>query len=118
MFINLKKKRLTRMEELSVSTSTDFINNSGFQIDHDSTRNMLTRAGFTEESVKGVITSLVFLGNVTIRLNTVFKTVKFPTGVTNLDTSLTNVNGNNFSHFRLFLYRVCLKLCYSKVKGE
>jgi hypothetical protein len=29
----------------------------------------------------------------------VFKAVKFPAGVTNLDTSLSDVDGNAFSHF-------------------
>lgn len=110
----INKQKLTRMEQLTVGTSTDLVNDSGFQIDHDGTGNVLTRASFTEEGVERVIASVQLFGNMTIRLDTVFKTVEFPTGVTNLDTSLTNVDRNNFSHF----YRVFRKLIYSKVKGE
>ncbi|KAF1806218.1 hypothetical protein FB192DRAFT_1349368 [Mucor lusitanicus] len=112
--IFLTSDKLLRMEQLTVGTSTDLVNDSGFQIDHDGTGNVLTRASFTEEGVERVIASVQLFGNMTIRLDTVFKTVEFPTGVTNLDTSLTNVDRNNFSHF----YRVFRKLIYSKVKGE
>jgi hypothetical protein len=34
----------------------------------------------------------------TIWLDTVLKAEELPTGVTNLDTSLTDVDGNDFSH--------------------
>lgn len=99
MFLINKQKRLTRMEQLTIGTSTDLIDDGGFQIDHDGTGNVLTRASFTEEGIERVIASVQLFGNMTIRLDAVLKTIELPTGVTNLDTSLTDVDGNNFSHF-------------------
>jgi len=36
-----------------------------------------------------------------IRLDTMLEAVKLPAGVSDLDTSLANVNGNDFAHFRV-----------------
>jgi hypothetical protein len=62
---------------------------------------VLTGSSFREESVEGIITSTDSLigGHLSIRLNSVFKAEQFPTGVTDLDTGLTNMNTNYFSHF-------------------
>jgi len=37
-----------------------------------------------------------------IWLNSVLKAVELPTGVTNLDTGLANVNADDFTHLDLF----------------
>jgi hypothetical protein len=49
---------------------------------------------FTEEGVERVITTTDGLigGHLTIGLDSVFETVELPAGVTDLDTSLTNVD--------------------------
>ncbi|KAF1801333.1 hypothetical protein FB192DRAFT_1385289, partial [Mucor lusitanicus] len=86
------------MEELSISTSAHFVHHSGFQINKDGTRDMLSVASFTEEGRERVVGHFLFLRNKTVRLNAVFQTVKLPTSITNLNTSLTNVNTNNLSH--------------------
>jgi hypothetical protein len=41
----------------------------------------------------------------TVGLDTVLEAEEFPAGVTDLDTSLSDVDGNNFSH-----------LCFEKAK--
>jgi len=97
------------MEELSVGTSSDFINDGGFQIEEDSSGDVLASTSFGEESVEGIITTSDGLvrGHLSIRLDTMFEAVEFPTGVTDLDTSLTDMNTNNFSHIlELLLFNV------------
>ena len=44
--------QLFRVEQLSVRSGTDFINNSWFQINKDTTWDVFTRAGFGEEGVE------------------------------------------------------------------
>jgi len=82
------------MEELSVSTSTDFINNSWFQINKDGTWDVFASTSFGEKGVERVITTTDGLvrWHLTVWLDTVFQTVKFPTGITDLNTSLSDVN--------------------------
>ncbi|KAI8364179.1 hypothetical protein BD560DRAFT_403235 [Blakeslea trispora] len=86
------------MEELSVSTSADFVNNSGLQINEDCTGNVLAVTCFAEESRERSVVCCIFLRNETIGLDTVFQTIKLPTSVTDLNTSLTDVNTDDFSH--------------------
>jgi len=99
--IFLSGDELFRMEELSVGTSSDFIDDGRFEIKEDGSGDVLAGTSFGEEGVESIITTTDSLvrGHLTIRLDTVFKTEKFPTGVTDLDTTLTDVDGNNFSHF-------------------
>jgi hypothetical protein len=61
---------------------------------------VLSGTGFRKESVEGIITtSNSFIGwHLSVWLNTVLKAEQFPTGITYLNTSLTNVDGNNLSH--------------------
>ncbi|MFS8023065.1 hypothetical protein Hanom_Chr16g01447041 [Helianthus anomalus] len=61
---------------------------------------MFPSACFAEESVEGVITSSnsFVTRHLAIRLNSVLETVEFPTGIANLNTGLTDVNGNALSH--------------------
>jgi len=98
--IFLSGDELFRVEELSVSSGSDLINDGGFQIKEDSSWDVLAGTSFGEEGVEGIITTSDSLvrWHLTIRLDTVFKAVEFPTGVTDLDTSLTNVDTDNFSH--------------------
>jgi hypothetical protein len=92
--------QLFGVEQLSVGTSSDFIDDSGFKIEEDSSGDVLASSSFREKGVESIITvsnSLV-RGHLAIRLDAVFKAVEFPAGITDLDTSLTDVDGNNFSH--------------------
>jgi len=85
---------LLGVEELSVGTGTDLIDDGGFEIEEDATGDVLASTSLGEEGVEGIITTTDSLvrGHLTIRLDTVLEAEKFPAGVTNLDTGLTDVN--------------------------
>jgi len=86
--------QLFRMEKLSVSSGTDFIDYCWFKIDENGSWNVFSSSSFTEEGVEGIIsTSNSFVTwHLTIRLDSMLKTVQFPAGVTDLDTSLSDVD--------------------------
>jgi len=90
------------VEQLAVGTSSDLIDYGWFQVDEDSTWYVLAGSSLTEEGVEGIITTPdgLVTWHLTIRLNTMFKAIKFPASVTGLDTSLTNVDRKAFTHFR------------------
>lgn len=92
--IFLSGDELLGMEELSVGTSSNFIDDSGFQVEEDASGDVLTSTSLGEEGVESIITTSDSLirGHLTVGLDTVFETEEFPTGVTNLDTGLTNVD--------------------------
>lgn len=91
---------LLRVEELAVSAGTDFVDDGGFEIDEDGSGNVLARSGFAEEGVEGIMCNSE--GRITrhhaIGLNAMFEAVEFPAGITHLDTGLTDVNADDFSH--------------------
>jgi hypothetical protein len=90
------------VEELSVSAGPDLVDDGGFEIEEDGAGDMLAGSGFAEEGVEGIIAaSDGFVGgHLAVGLDAVLETEQFPAGVTDLDTSLTNVDGDNFSHVR------------------
>ena len=98
------------MEELSVGSGSDFIDDSWFKIEEDSSGDVLSSSGFGEEGVEGIITTTDSFvgGHLSVRLNSVFEAEQFPASVTNLDTSLTNVNGDNLSHVCFSLKMNCI----------
>jgi len=70
------RNKLFWMEELSVGTSSDFIDDSWFEIKEYASWDVFSSTGFTEESVEGIIsTSDGFVRwHLTVRLDSVFKT--------------------------------------------
>ena len=86
---------------MSVGTSSDFVNDGGLEVDHDTSGHVLSGSGLGEESVEGVIATSDGLvrRHLSVRLNTVFEAVKLPTGVSDLDSGLSNVDTDNFSHW-------------------
>jgi hypothetical protein len=106
--IFLSGDELLRVEELSVGTSSDFIDDGRFKIEEDGSWDVFTGTGFREEGVESIITTSDGLvrWHLTIRLDTVLKAEEFPAGVTDLDTSLTDVNTDDFSHFVIKVLRV------------
>jgi len=82
------------VEELSVSSSSNFINDGWFQIQKNGSWDVFSSSSFREESVESIITSSdgFIRWHLTVWLDSVFKTEQFPTGVTDLDTSLSNVD--------------------------
>ena len=55
---------------------------------------MLSSSSLAEESVEGVVSSTDGLvrGHLTVRLDAMLQAVEFPTGITDLDSSLSKVN--------------------------
>ena len=99
--IFLSRNQLLRMKQLTVYARAHFVDDRGLQIEEDCPRDMLSSPGLAEESIEGVVSesdSLVSW-HLAIRLNVVLQAVQLPAGITDLDTSLSNVNGNAFSHY-------------------
>jgi len=92
--IFLSGDQLFGVEQLSVGTGSDFINNGGLEIEEDTSWDVLSGSGLREEGVEGIITSSDSLigWHLTVRLNTVLEAEELPTGITDLATSLSNVD--------------------------
>ena len=93
------------MEELSVGSGSDLIDNGWLEIEEDSSWDVLTGTSLGEEGVESVITTTDgFVGwHLTVRLDSVLEAEKLPAGVTDLDTALSDMDRNNFSHDEKFL---------------
>ena len=102
--IFLSGNELLGVEELTVGAGSDLIDDSGFEVQEDRAGDVFTSSGFAEESIEGIVaTSNGFVGgHLTVRLDAVLEAEEFPAGITDLNTSLTNVNGDNFSHEETF----------------
>ncbi len=89
---------------MSVGTSPDLVDDSGFKIEEDAAGNVLSGTGLAEEGVEGIITATDGFvgGHLSVRLDSVLEAEEFPAGIADLNTSLTNVNGDNFSHEETF----------------
>jgi hypothetical protein len=98
--IFLAGNQLLWMEELTVSPSAHFIDDSRLQVDEDTTRDMLASTGLAEKGVESVVTSAYRLiaWHLTIWLDAMFQTEQFPASVTNLDSCLPNVDANGLTH--------------------
>ena len=101
--IFLSGDELLWMEELSVGTGSNLIDNGWLEIEEDGSWDVFTSTSLGEEGVEGIITTTDgFIGwHLTIWLDTVLEAEKLPACVTDLDTGLTDVDGNNFSHMIL-----------------
>jgi len=99
--IFLTGDQLFRVEQLTVGSGTNFIDDGRFQIDEDASRDVLSGTSLGKEGVEGIITTTDGLigRHLTIRLDTVFQTEQLPAGITDLDTGLPDVNADGFSHF-------------------
>jgi hypothetical protein len=89
---------LLRVEELAVSSTPGLIYDSGFQIDEDSSGDMLSSSSLREKGCEGVIPEGLIRGHVAIRLDTMLKAVELPAGIADLATGLANVNGDALTH--------------------
>jgi hypothetical protein len=88
------------MEQLTVGAGADFVNNSRFQVDEDTSRDMFARTGFREEGIEGIITSSdgLVTWHLTIGLDAVLQAEQFPAGVSDLNTALTDMDTDCFTH--------------------
>jgi hypothetical protein len=92
--IFLTGDELLWMEELSVGTSSDLIDDGWLEIEEDGSWDVLTSTSLGEEGVESIVTTTDRLigWHLTIWLNTVLEAEELPAGVTNLDTGLTDVD--------------------------
>jgi len=92
--ILLTGDELLGVEELSVGAGTDLIDNGGLEIEEDAAGDVLASTSLGEEGVESVVATTDGLvgGHLTVGLNSVLEAEKFPAGVTNLDTGLTDVD--------------------------
>jgi hypothetical protein len=96
---------LLGVEQLSVGSSSDLINHGGFQIEEHTSGDVLASASLGEEGVESVIASTDGLvrWHLAVGLDAVLKAEQFPASVTDLDTSLADVDRDNFSHCLVLL---------------
>jgi hypothetical protein len=89
--IFLTGDQLLRVEQLTVGTSANLVNDGRLKVQEDGTRDVFAGTSFREKGVEGIVTTTDGLvrRHLTIRLDTVLKAVKFPAGITDLDTGLT-----------------------------
>lgn len=73
-----------------------------FQVYEHGSWDVLASSSFTEEGVETVVsTSYSFVrGHLTIRLDAMLQAVQLPAGVTNLDSSLSNVDRNTLTLYK------------------
>jgi hypothetical protein len=92
--IFLSGDELFGMEELSISSSSDFIDDSRFKIEEDASGDVFAGTSLREESVEGIITATDGLigGHLTVRLDAVLEAEELPACVTDLNTSLSDVD--------------------------
>ena len=74
-------------------------NDSGLQIYKNSPGDVLSSSSLTEEGVEGIVSSSESLvtGHLSVRLDPMFQAVKLPACIANLDTSLTDVDGDTLT---------------------
>ena len=82
------------MEQLSVGSGSNLINDGWFEIEEDGSWDVLASTSLGEEGVESVVTATDGLigRHLTIWLNTMLKAEELPAGVTDLDTGLTDVD--------------------------
>ena len=88
------------MVQLSVGSRANLVNDGGLEIDENTSGDVLSCSGLREEGVEGIITSSDGLvrGHLSVRLDSVLKAVELPTGVTDLDTGLSYMDRDYFTH--------------------
>ena len=91
--ILLSCDQLLRVEQLSVGSGTDLIDNGGLEIEEDGSRYVLSSSGLREEGVESIITISDGLvrRHLTIRLDAMLKAVELPTGISDLTTGLSQM---------------------------
>merc|ERR1719353_43344 len=94
------RDQLLGVVQLTVGAGANLVNHSRLQVDVYSTGHVFACTSLREEGVEGIIASADGLigRHLAVRLDTVFKAEKFPGGITDLDTSLTKMDVDNFTH--------------------
>ncbi|CAL5972038.1 Conserved_hypothetical protein [Hexamita inflata] len=96
----LTRNELFWVVDLAVGASTNFVDDGWFEIDKDGTWDVFTGTSLGEEGVEGVFrdTDGFVRWHLAVMVDTMFEAEQFPACVTDLDTGLTDVNVDYFSH--------------------
>ena len=86
------------MEQLPIGAGPDLVDNSWLKVKEKRTRHKFASSSLREESSKVVIFRMV-QRHLSIRCDSMFKTEEFPTGIANLNTSLSNMQIDDLSHW-------------------
>ena len=91
--ILLSCDQLLGVEQLSVGSGTDLIDNGGLEIEEDGSRYVLSSSSLREEGVESIITISDGLvrRHLTIRLDAMLQAVELPTGISDLTTGLSQM---------------------------
>merc|ERR550514_2252076 len=94
------RDQLLGVVQLAVGTGADLIDHSWLQVHVHGAGNVLASTGLREKGVESVVaTSDGLVGrHLAVRLDTVLKAEKFPGGISDLATSLTEMDIDNFTH--------------------
>merc|ERR1719203_1188793 len=97
--ILLTSHQLLRVEQLTVSSSADFVDDSGLQINKDSSGYVFSRSSLGEKGIERVIpASNGFVRrHLSIRLDSVFQAIEFPASIAHLATGLADMNRDTFT---------------------
>lgn len=100
--------QIFRMEHLSISASANFINDSGLEINHDWSRDILAAGSFSKESAKRLVIKIggvwviifiwISVRNSAIGLDSMLEWEQFPTCISSLYPCLAEVKTYNLSH--------------------
>ena len=80
------------MEEGPVHSCPCFIYYTGLQVHKDGSWDMFSLACLLEEGGEGVISRSLVTGHPAIRSNAMLQAVELPAGISNLDSSLANMD--------------------------
>jgi len=88
-----------RVVEVAVLSGADRVTYSGLKINHNSTGHVLAVLGLAEKGVvrAGLLADRGVVSHHTLGINTMLKAVKLPTGFTDGETGLTDVDTKQFS---------------------
>ena len=86
--------QLLGVVELTVGSNSGLVNDSGLQVNKDSSRNMFATTSFGEECLERIVSESLVRGHMPIRLDTMLQAVELPTSIAYLDSSLSDMNGD------------------------
>jgi hypothetical protein len=98
--IFLTGDELLGMEELSVGSGSNLIDDGGLEIEEDASGDVLAGTGLREEGVESIVTTSdrLIRRHLTIGLDTVLEAEQLPARVTDLNTGLTDMDSDSFTH--------------------
>mmetsp|Transcript_36609 Transcript_36609/g.61693 ORF Transcript_36609/g.61693 Transcript_36609/m.61693 type:complete len:458 (+) Transcript_36609:171-1544(+) len=96
----LAGNELLGVEQLTVGTGADLVDHGRLEIEEDAAGHVLAGTSLREEGVESVVTATDGLvgGHLSVGLDAMLEAVKLPAGVSDLDTGLANVDGDNLTH--------------------